>query len=405
VISEGLDWIFSNPASGILHEHPRLHPHRLRHGCAFVFFRRWRKNPSRPLCGWLVTSFINERKGKLTIPGNLLTTAMAVMPHTDVERALQVALSLDVPFWPQLPNYSYYEDMYVQAAEHFPGIVLDVPKRTLRFSMDKFIEELEEALNHFEEPQYLDISETYSTVYHRFLSLDLSNRAAIRGQLEGPISFGFNILDQDERPILFEDSVRPFMLEFLAKRVNVQLNRLKRLNANAFMFIDEPGLQFLFSAMAGYGDLKAKEDLEFFFAMIDRPRGIHLCGNPDWDFLLGLDLDILSLDIYSNAEIFSSYAASIKRFIEKGGMLVWGIVPTGTEFFEKENMDSLIGHIEHVWQNLIKKGIELEHLLAHSLLSPATCCLVNPDKEKTVEKAFALIKRLSKALRQKYHID
>jgi hypothetical protein len=45
------------------------------------------------------------------IPGNLLTTAMAVMPHTDVARALELALSLDVPFWPQLPNYSYYEDM------------------------------------------------------------------------------------------------------------------------------------------------------------------------------------------------------------------------------------------------------------------------------------------------------
>ena len=50
------------------------------------------------------------------IPGNLLTTAMAVMPHTDIERALKMALSLDVPFWPQLPNYSYYEDMYVQAS-------------------------------------------------------------------------------------------------------------------------------------------------------------------------------------------------------------------------------------------------------------------------------------------------
>ena len=341
---------------------------------------------------------------RLSIPGNLLTTAMAVMPHTDVERALQAALSLDVPFWPQLPNFSYYEDMYVQAAEHFPGILLDVQKRTLRFSMDKFINELEETMAHFDDPQTLDISENYSVVYHQFLSLNLADRAAIRGQLEGPISFGFNILDQDERPILFEDTVRPFMLEFLARRVNVQLNRLKMLNSKAFMFIDEPGLQFLFSAMAGYGDVKAKEDLELFFSMIDRPRGIHLCGNPDWDFLLGLDLDILSMDIYTNAEIFSSYAASIKRFVEKGGVLVWGIVPTGTEFFEKENMNSLIVHLENVWQNLTKKGIELEHLLANSLLSPATCCLVNPDKEKTVEEAFALINRLSKILKEKHNL-
>lgn len=333
-----------------------------------------------------------------------MTTAMAVMPHTDVGRALEVALSLDVPFWPQLPNYSYYEDMYVQAAEHFPGILLDMDKRTLRFSLEKFIDEFEETMAHFEEPQYFDISKTYSTVYHRFLSMNLSDRPAIRGQLEGPISFGFNILDQDERPILFDDTVRPFMLEFLAKRINVQLDRLKRLNQNAFMFIDEPGLQFLFSAMAGYGEMKAKDDLDLFFSMIDRPRGIHLCGNPDWDFLLGLDLDIVSLDIYTNAEIFSSYASSIKRFIEKDGVLVWGIVPTGVEFFEKENMDSLIAQLVGVWQILGKKGIDIDHLLTRSLLSPATCCLVNPDKEKTVEKAFEFVNQLSAEIKGKYRI-
>ena len=62
----------------------------------------------------------------ITIPGNLLTTAIAAMPHTDVVRALEMALSLEGPFWPQLPNFSCYEDMYVQAAEHFPGIILDV---------------------------------------------------------------------------------------------------------------------------------------------------------------------------------------------------------------------------------------------------------------------------------------
>jgi len=44
-------------------------------------------------------------------------------------------------------------------------------------------------------------------------------------------------------------------MEFMAKRVNAQLHRLEQLNSNVFMFIDEPGLQFLFSAMSGYSDL------------------------------------------------------------------------------------------------------------------------------------------------------
>jgi len=340
----------------------------------------------------------------MPIPGNLLTTAMAVMPHTDVDRALETALSLDIPFWPQLPNYSYYEDMYVQAAEHFPGILLNVDRRTLRFSIDKFVEEFEEVLSHFSDPEYFDVSPAYSSVYHRFLKLDLSQRPAIRGQLEGPVSFGFNVLDQNERPILFDDTVRPFMLEFMAKRINVQLDRLKKINPNAFMFVDVPGLQFLFSAMSGYSDIKAKADLDLFFGQISRPRGIHLCGNPDWDFLLNLDLDVLSLDIYTNAEIFASYAGSIRRFLDKGGIIVWGIVPTGSEPFGQEESASLIQRLEAVWEVLSKKGIDKEFLLTRSLLSPATCCLVNPDKEITVEKAFKEITNISRRLRESYQL-
>ncbi len=336
------------------------------------------------------------------IPGNLLTTAMAVMPHTDVSRALEMALSLDVPFWPQLPNYSYYEDMYVQAAEHFPGITLDMDHRKLRFSMDRFVEELEEALLHSDDTTYFDVSETYSVVYHRFLALDLKDRPAIRGQLEGPISFGFNILDQDDRPIIFDDTVRPFMLDFLAKRLNAQLQRLRLCNANAFMFVDEPGLQFLFSAMAGYGDMKAKADLDLFFSQVDRPRGIHLCGNPDWDFLLNLDLDVLSLDVYTNAEIFVSYAPSIKRHLDRDGVIVWGIVPTGFEAFAKEEIPSLVQRIESVWEILSSRGVDRGQLIAHSMLSPATCCLVNPDKERTVERAFAAVNQMADVLKTKY---
>jgi hypothetical protein len=61
----------------------------------------------------------------LGLSPNCQTTAMGIMPHTDIERALEVALSLDIPFWPQLPKVSYFEDMYVQALENFPGVKID----------------------------------------------------------------------------------------------------------------------------------------------------------------------------------------------------------------------------------------------------------------------------------------
>ena len=73
------------------------------------------------------------------IPGGLRTTAMAILPHREVDRALDLALSLDIPFWPQLPHAGYYEDMYVQASEHFPGMVLDPENNNLHFDTAGFL--------------------------------------------------------------------------------------------------------------------------------------------------------------------------------------------------------------------------------------------------------------------------
>jgi hypothetical protein len=329
---------------------------------------------------------------------------MAILPHEKVEPALELALSLDIPFWPQLPHMSYYEDMYVQAAEHFPGILLFPQENRIRFDSGKFYKELPQLLEHWEDLDYFDLSPQYGAVYHRFLEQDLSGYLAIRGQLEGPISFGLKILDENDRPIIFHDEVRPLMMDFMARRVQAQLVRLKEKHAKAFMFIDEPGLQFIFSSVSGYTDTRAKDDLDRFLAQIDRPRGIHLCGNPDWEFLLNRDLDILSMDIYTNGEVFRCYGKAVRSFLDRGGVLAWGLVPTGFENFDTETQEHLIAYLESLWPTLLEAGIDRDQLLAQSLLAPATCCLINPDREKTVTRAYAWLRELSQRLREKYRL-
>jgi hypothetical protein len=66
-------------------------------------------------------------------------------------------------------------------------------------------------------------------------------------------------------------------------------------------------------------------------------------------------------------------------------------------------MNSMLERLENVWRLLWGKGIDKERMIARSLISPATCCLVNPDKERTVERAFAAVKQMSHLLREKYH--
>src|SRR3990172_5597896 len=96
------------------------------------------------------------------IPGNLHTTARAILPHDQAEPALELALSLDIPFWPQLPHLSYYEDMYAQFSQHFPGIIVDEENKKLYFDSSRFEKELPEYSRKMEDPQTFALSKQYS---------------------------------------------------------------------------------------------------------------------------------------------------------------------------------------------------------------------------------------------------
>jgi hypothetical protein len=95
---------------------------------------------------------------------------------------------------------------------------------------------------------------------------------------------------------------------------------------------------------------------------------------------------------------------SLKDFVDRGGIISWGIVPTYTELLEQETIDSLMEKLETFWEDLSRKGVDSKRLLRQSLLAPATCNLLNPDKEKTVERAFEVLRDLSKKIREKHHL-
>ncbi|NOZ86203.1 MAG: hypothetical protein GXP49_08040 [Deltaproteobacteria bacterium] len=55
-------------------------------------------------------------------------------------------------------------------------------------------------------------------------------------------------------------------------------------------------------------------------------------------------------------------------------------------------------------ETLVQKGLDPDLLLDRPQISPATCCLVSPDGEVTVDKAFSMTRDLAKGLRSRYKI-
>jgi hypothetical protein len=329
------------------------------------------------------------------LEGNCQTTAMGIMPHTDVEKALELALTLDIPYWPQLPKVNFFEDMYAQVSEHFPGIILDVDKREVFFSIEKFYAELEEYLPQWEDESFFRLSPDYSVVFHRFLELDLSAYQYIRGQSIGPVSYGLKITDEARKPMIYYDEVRDIVFDFVARKLRAQLSEMRKIHPGSFVWVDEPGLEMIFMAFTGYTSERAAEDYRSFLKNFPDPTGVHLCGNPDWSFLLQLELDVLSLDVFARGHIFSRYNEDIKIFLDRGGIISWGITPTLTEEYEKENVQSMIDTLDGLWNSLDQAGIPREQILRQAWLAPARCCLVNLDGEETVAKSFRMLQEVA----------
>ena len=187
----------------------------------------------------------------MILPGKALTTAMGILPHTNLEEAQKLALTVDIPFWPQLPHYRFKEDMYAQFAEHFPGLMIDETNQVLRFSQDRFAAELDEYLASVDDLAHFALSPDFSTAFRSFLTLDLAAYPLIRGQTVGPISFGLKICDEDLKPMIYSDFVREILFDFLSKKITWQYNELNRVHPQPFVWLDEPGLEMILVILIG----------------------------------------------------------------------------------------------------------------------------------------------------------
>ena len=362
----------------------------------------------------------------MTFEARCRTTAMAIMPHTDIEKALELTLSLDIPFWPQLPEVSYYEDMYAQSSQHFPGIVVDTENQKLIFNTASFEQELDDYFERMDDSETFALSQEYSAVYHKFLAQELQGYHAIRGQITGPVSFGFNVIDENRKPIIYNDDVRAILFDFIQKKVNVQYHQLKEKNPNAFVWVDEPGLGYVFSGLSGYNDRQAKEDYWNFLQGLEGPKGLHLCANVNLPYLLELGIEILSFDAYQIEFMPREYASAVAGFIKGGGIISWGIVPTESAILAKETPETLAKLLIDYWEVVSQNtNLSPERIAEQALVAPARCCLrdislVNAagetacqiaeqdraptSEEKVVEKAFAFLPELSRALRGKFNL-
>ena len=334
-----------------------------------------------------------------------LATGIGSMPHSDTRQAMSVMFQnfSTLPYWPQLPKRDFRENMYAQFSEQLVGVKLDLPQELISVIIDNDTMAQVEAFY----ARYLEDNADLFAVgqdYAAGLYAMRDNRAAlknarwIKGQITGPISFGLKVVDQNLKPMLYDDSLRDVLVKHLARKAQWHEKFLSDLGT-PITFVDEPSLALIGASVVALNRDEVIRDLEEVYSSIHGLKGTHCCGNTDWSLLMATSVDIISFDALNYAENLALFADDVKQFLNRGGALAWGIVPTVEEEIASATADGLVARLESAMDLLVKKGIDRDLLYERALITPA--CGLGTVSMQAAERAFALTREVSEKVRSR----
>ena len=324
------------------------------------------------------------------------TTGIGSLPHTDPAEACRIILdSVDIPFWPQLPQRSFLELMVPQYSEGFPFIRIE--------GEDIHVEKAEEeALSAFYEAiankSGFPISEEYAAGFYAFLNILKQQNLrfdTLKGHITGPLTFALSLTDKEKRPIFFDEEMKELSLELLKGKASWQIEMLKPFAEKVMIFIDEPILSALgTSAYLGVSNEEATRMLREVVKHIKECGGIaaiHCCGKADWPLVLSSGIDVFNYDSYFFWDTLSIYPEEMKAFIDNNGYIAWGVIPT-TEAIKDVNLQGLHEQLERGLTSLEKIGIPKDKLRQQVLITPS--CGTGSLNIENALKVFSLLKEL-----------
>jgi len=339
---------------------------------------------------------------------HFLTSAIGSLPHKNVDEACKLVLqTIDAPAWPQLPGISFYENMYAQFTEGFPGIVIDENKRRVFFETGKLSDELEDFYRAIlaDEIQKFEISGKYARGLEMFLeefASELETRMFLKGQVTGPVTFGMTVTDENGKASFYNETLEEVVTKGLTFKARWQTQKFKDIapQAKVIMFFDEPYLVSLGSGLLALNPERIYMDLEEVFNGCQADlTGIHVCGKTDWSLVLKTGIDIVNFDAWNYLEAFLAYSEEIKSFLNRGGIIAWGVVPNDDEILSV-SLEELARIIEESFDRLEPKGIDRRALAGQSMITPR--CGITQTTVGNAKKVLEVTSKLGEIMRERY---
>ena len=310
-----------------------------------------------------------------------LPTGVGSLPYDDAATAAIAELQLhpELPAAPQLPRRDAAEAMLSQLAACIDGVAVQADGR-LKVSARRVVVG--------ERASSLDAGAWGGTL--AFLTAATGRSGPIKLQSVGPVTLGVALIDAGVDPA----TAFKIAGEAVGAQVQALVSEARRRvpDAPIVFVLDEPSLT---RAMHPGFPLLPDQTIDLLSGGLATAtsagaavNGIHCCGAVDWTLALHAGPDLVSLP--ATADVMPD-AAALAGFLDRGGWVAWGVVPTDRPFGGRP--ETHWHRLNAAWTVLTAGGCDPVRLRTQAILTPA--CGLASHGEAQVPVVMALVRRVA----------
>ncbi|ABZ83567.1 conserved hypothetical protein [Heliomicrobium modesticaldum Ice1] len=276
--------------------------------------------------------------------------------------------------------------------------------------------------------------------YRRFRQ-DLLERAWpgkvnwVKAQLAGPLTTARYVTDERGQSLLDDLQLRELVLASAALQASWMASDLRRLPWPVMIFVDEPGLSGVGrksddpagcaprgaaeldgAAGAGLGPIENRGDADCDGNVVDVDlarrfvqtmaqavgqtgalAGLHCCADTDWSLVLDSGVHVISFDACRHFEGIVRHAEAVARFLSRGGLLAWGLVPTEPSELAVATTEGLLQKLAGQMAVMEDCGVSGDAMRRQLILTPA--CGYGLRTVAEAERAYHLLGQLASRLK------
>lgn len=331
-----------------------------------------------------------------------MATVLSAIPHREPMKACEIILTY-FPEAPCAPRLTMSLRMFL---EGMPCVVIDAERRQLFLDLSRE-QELLQFYESYEasEIDHFVISPERAQGLYAFADVVAHSAPPqlqlIHLDLPGPLTLGLSMLSSDRLPAWYDDTMRDIIVKTLIMKIMWLERFFNQIIPDTLTMITltEPSLA---TFSTPFGSLNRQDMLKSIDEVLNAIKGlkaVHCCANVDWSILTESVAQVINFDAFRFSESLALYAEDLKKFIDREGMLAWGIVPVDDTVAD-EDVQSLMSRLDAGIKLMVNEGIEERFLLESSFVTPS--CTTSLLSVPMSERVFQLTNEVSRKLVEKY---